>query len=89
MKAILKQPLTPEHDKQSVAVERAITEFLEFIDSKGIMFCKADEETDNYYPISKNHRALIFEFFGIDMEKWEQENRALLEYLRSLNEREE
>ena len=85
MKASLKQPLTPEHDKQSVAIERAITEFLEFVDSKGIMFCRVDPETDNYYPISKNHRALIFEFFGIDMEKWEQENRALLEYLRLLN----
>ena len=86
---MIDKPATPEHDKQDVEAERAITEFLEFIDSKGIMFCKVDSETDNYYPISKNHRALIFEFFGINMEKWEQENHALLEYLRRLSKSKE
>jgi len=86
MKPSLRQPLTPEHDKQSVAVERAITEFLEFLSSQNIMLCKVDPKTDNLYAIGKTHRQVIFDFFGIDFVKWEEENHMLLSYLRLLNE---
>lgn len=84
-KEILKIPKTPEHNKCHAQTGFDIHQFLELLSSKGIVLCLIDPKTDRYYPLFKSNRELVFEFFDVDANKWEEEDQALLEYMRKLN----
>ena len=54
-----------------------ITNFLTFINSKGINLCEVDT-WDQFMPINKSQTDLIYEYFGINPVKLEKERRELL-----------
>jgi len=78
----------PEHDKLSAVRERsqAIGEFIEWLPSKGLHLAEFVEDSDplNDGVLMLAHRPiveLLAEFFEIDLNKIEQEKRAMLSSL--------
>jgi len=70
---------------------RAITEFLEWLESQGIELRKPDTENLSvlgeiifYNPILKRHNELINEFYGIDSKKVEEERKEILKNIQNL-----
>lgn len=61
---------------------RAIHEFLDFLNEKGISLCEVDSKTDMFYPVPKNRYDLIYECYNINANKLEQERREILELAR-------
>ena len=89
----------PEHTKQRAILQESQTlgEFLEeWLPSKGYLLAeygKGDPTVSNsvyekghperLYPVQRNIQGLLAEFFGIDLDKIEAENRAMIEALRN------
>jgi hypothetical protein len=77
----------PMHEKLAQVQEKsqAIGEFLEFLNiSKKFWLCQVGGEEGNHYffPASYDEQRLIGEFFGIDIDKLEEEKKSMLKTLR-------
>lgn len=75
----------PEHERMSAIVEKSqcIGEFLEWLnDVKRYRICERTGGFVSFYPINKSVENLLAEFFGIDLNKIEQEKREMLEEIR-------
>lgn len=59
-----------------------LTDFLDWLDSKGIILAKYGAR-DDLYPIHTNKEQLLADFFGIDLALVEKERRQILEDLRN------
>jgi hypothetical protein len=86
-------PATPELDKQSVAIKNGAHEighFLDWLDEQGYAIASRGVEDDygeeHFVPASASKQDLIAGYFSIDMDKIEAERRALLAYVREMNE---
>lgn len=87
-----KPPATPELDRRSEIMDslrhphEVLTDFYDWLQSRHIWlahYVKYDEYRDEQLtPISTNPEVLFAQFFGIDLDKIETEQRALLDYLR-------
>lgn len=85
----------PEHDKIKAldGHNQTVGEFLDWLlDDKGYSLCTLIPEGDNRYddpehwqPINQHTEKLLYEFFGIDSDKIEQEKQHMLEECRKLN----
>jgi hypothetical protein len=84
---------TPELDKMKAVQDKsqAIGEFLEHLGEKGLVICcyasRQDEEKTGYeegdlIPLHNSIEKNLADYFGIDLNKVEQERRALLDELR-------
>lgn len=82
-----KEPLVPrsypECEKMRAVHEKsqAIGEFLDWLSERGIVLASYYEEA-GLSPHRVNVEALLAEYFGIDLDKAEQEKRTILEELR-------
>lgn len=56
--------------------------FLEWLQEKGVVLASYHEHDDELYPYRYSIETLLAEFFEIDLEKVEEETRAILEKLR-------
>ena len=81
---------TPECDKMRKAREKGsqiIGEFLEWCESNGIVLSSVIKEEDEIFerwcPINKRREQILADFFGVDLDKCEEERQAILEELRS------
>jgi hypothetical protein len=83
---------TPELDKMSAVRDesQAIGEFLEWMSSRGLVFAKwvdrgihDDELVEDRKPIKER----LAEYFEIDLNKVDEEQRMLLDTLRGNNQR--
>lgn len=83
-------PPTPEHDKlKKVSGEsQAIGEFVDWLrQERGIVFCDEDKVDDVYVPVVPfSIERVLADYFGIDLNKIEQEKVALLDHIRAQNE---
>jgi hypothetical protein len=79
---------TPELDKETAAKEKGaqkIGNFIEWlIHESPYIICKETDHIDadytaKYVPAHKGPKALLAEYFGIDLQKCEQERKAILE----------
>lgn len=77
--------MVSELDKWSKVHERAraIQEFLDFLNEKGISLCTLENDdeypdTPRYFPNLIGREDLIYECYGIDPVQLEQERRSLL-----------
>ena len=71
----------PECEKLTAVApqSQAIGEFLvEFLPDKGIALCELDEDSGRWHPAHRSVNDLLAEFFGIDMDRVEQERRQIL-----------
>lgn len=94
------QPACPECEKLVAVSEESnkIGEFLDWMASKDIVLCtweeNDDEDTNDYLPhilmtVDKYRghsgiERILGEYFGVDLDKVENERRALLEWLREV-----
>lgn len=80
------RPETPELDRQKEARDEghseAIGAFMEWLGEQCYHICTSDG--DNFYPTGWSINTLLAAYFKIDLNKVEQERRALLEYVREL-----
>lgn len=76
---------TPECDKLSAITERSqvIGEFLDWLQhERSVELCERDCLSDKLMMCSSSIEQLLAEYFEIDLEKVEQEKRAILDELR-------
>jgi len=76
-------PETPELEKMRGVREESqkIGRFLDWLRGEGLEVCKVGGE-----PFYLSIEQLLAKYFEIDLEKVEEERRALLDHLRELNE---
>jgi hypothetical protein len=80
------RPETPELERQSAAIAdgaHRVGEFLDWLGEKGYHLGRYSEG-GNAYDAGPRPADLIAAFYDIDLNKIEQERRALLEYVREL-----
>lgn len=87
---------TPELDYQHSIIESGQSEllgkFYDWFREKEYVICQwvesdeKDYEDGQYFPIHKSPEELFADFFGVDLNKIEEERRAILEELRGNNE---
>ncbi|MEW6049253.1 MAG: hypothetical protein AB1609_22745 [Bacillota bacterium] len=80
-------PSTPMLDKMRAVRERSqlIGEFLEWLEGKGYILCcrtQGEEMRFPYLPARKSIEELLAEFFEVDLDAAEREQRAVLEWVR-------
>lgn len=71
----------PEHEKMRKISDQsqAVGDFLEWVRSeKGWFLAQRDDETKRIWPASYSTVQLLAEFFEIDLDKIEDEKRAML-----------
>jgi len=80
---------TPECDKITANREesRILTDFYDWLGEHGLEICAYDEKSygGEWLPDSRRPEQLFADYFGIDMNKVEEERRAILELQRELN----
>lgn len=83
------EPNTPELNKLKHALpeSRSLSRFLDWLEENDMRVCKPSETEWGYDSISENSERLLARYFEIDLERVEDERRALLDYQRSLNEK--
>jgi hypothetical protein len=71
----------PEHDKLAAVKDksRAIGEFLERAYREGVRLCEADDE--GWIPLGERIEATLARYFEIDLQRLEDEKRAMLDEL--------
>lgn len=74
----------PEHEKMSKIQDesQAQGEFLEWLQSKGFVLMYWDDENDTWQYDYRPIRARLAEYHEIDLDKLEQEKRAMLAEVR-------
>lgn len=79
----------PEHEKLSAISDKsqAIYDFLMWCaEEKGAELATwAEEGLDRMWPLNTAKRELLAEYFGIDLNKLEDEKRAMLDEMRRAN----
>lgn len=78
----------PEHEKlQKITLQsQACGEFLDWLQSeKGVTLCTYNKSYEQFYPLRVSITEVLGEFFEIDLEKIEQEKRAMLDEIRRQN----
>ena len=78
----------PEHDKvRAVKTEsQAIGGFIEWLAEQGIFMCTRRRHGmigDDLLPVGESIEVLLARYFKVDLEKFENEKRAMLEKLRA------
>jgi len=83
MPKLPKLPETPELEKMRGVREESqkIGQFLDWLRGEGMQIVDGDDE-----PLYLSIEQLLAKYFEIDLEKVEEERRALLAYQRALNE---
>jgi len=78
---MMKCSLMSELEKLRSVQERsqAIGDFLGWLGEQGIFLCRSQER--GFYPIPETTEQLLAKYFNIDLNKVEQEKRAILERL--------
>lgn len=82
----MNEELYPEHVKLAKVADESqvLGEFLdEFLPNRSIYLMEYSDDDGLPYPTFKSTSWFLYEFFGIDPKKLEQEKRALLEAHRS------
>jgi hypothetical protein len=77
--------IKPEVEKMSEVTgdSQTIGAFLDWLrNERGLAICEADEDTGYYYPYRATIEELLAEYFNIDLDRAEQEKRAILRRLR-------
>lgn len=79
----------PEHDKlRAVRDEsQAIGQFLEWLGENGLVICSFEEykRTGEYIPDGRSIQQILADYFEIDLNKLDDEKRAMLNELRKAN----
>ena len=84
-----------EHDKLDKVKKESQScgEFLEWLQNEKELvlsqYSQYSDTDETLYPIHVNIQDLLAEFFGIDLNKLEEEKRHMLETLRKANEKRE
>lgn len=75
----------PELDKMLEVQEQsqAIGEFLEWLQSQGIILSRFDDESDALVGTHRSIERLLADYFEIDLDAVERERRVMLERIRS------
>lgn len=82
---------TPELDKMKAAKETSqkIGEFIEWLGENGYHICiecsgggMPDGDSSEYWPCNESIEKLLAKYYNIDLNKVEQEKRAILEEFR-------
>lgn len=74
------EKIADENNTQSIGL------FLDYhLRQHGYTICKFDEREEYFYPASVAPERLIAECFDIDLDKVDDERRALLEWIRNEN----
>lgn len=84
-KELKPQPASPECERLAAVSEESnkIGSFLDWMQSKGLVIASYDDDGYLYSAhISINH--LLAEYYEIDLDKVEQERRALLDWVREV-----
>lgn len=86
-------PLTPELDKQSRIIQsgknQVIGDFLDWLEERGLIIARYHDDEACFegcpgiIAAGEGKLELVAGFFEIDLDKIEQERRALLEHLRA------
>jgi len=78
----------PEHEKLDKVEDKSqvIGEFLDWLRSTRIFLCRYGKR-EIPYPIGETIEEILAAYFGIDLEKLEQEKQAMLEEMRKANQR--
>jgi hypothetical protein len=81
------QPPCPECEKLNAVAEESnkIGEFLDWMQTEGLIIGSYDND-GNFYPLYKPINNLLADYFDIDLNKVEQERRALLDWIREEQE---
>lgn len=81
------QPECPECEKLTRVSEESnkIGNFLDWLAEKNIVLAIYETRDELLYPLRKSFEKLLAEYFEIDLNKVEQERRALLDWLREIN----
>ncbi len=76
----------PEYEKMKAIQKesQSIGEFLAWLETKEIMLTKWDEKRDFYFSILRSSESLLAEYFDIDLDKVEKEQREILDEARKL-----
>lgn len=82
---------TPELDKQSEVIKsgesRTLTDFYDWLGEHGYFIAKyvrfEDRVHEQLAPISQSPEQLFADFFGIDLDKIEEERQAIVKALRN------
>lgn len=84
----LKEPEVPEIKKMEAVKDKsqAIGEFLEWLYEEGLLVAKYSGSNDRIIPVSILVEKLLANYFNIDLNKVESEKRALLEYVRRVQD---
>lgn len=77
----------PELEKAAKFKEAGelLSAFVDWLEHNNIVLCRIDEQSvgENHYVRNhESYQSLFARFFGIDLEKFEQEHRALLDRVR-------
>lgn len=80
----------PECEKMSAVLDKSLelTNFVDWLQEQGYAICEKGIYKDSYpqeqwVPIKKNFEQLFADYFGIDLDKVEEERRALLDEIRN------
>jgi hypothetical protein len=78
-------PSMSELDKWDKVHKKAVllNEFFDFLNQKEITLCELNKDQKQFYLTITKRDDLIYEFFGINYDKLEQERRELLEIIRN------
>ena len=82
------EPDSPECDKWAACSDgrQTVADFLDFLSEKGISLAvDSTEHSDAQMPCNRSRSSLIAEFFEIDVNRLEDERRALLSWMSELN----
>ncbi len=81
-------PKCPECDKIVTTQDESqiLSNFVDWLNSKGYAICTIEETPgypkEQHIPLRKTYEQLFADYFEIDLNKCEQERRALLEAIR-------
>ena len=79
----------PEHIKLHAVRDKsqAIGEFLEWLNSKGVVLCRQEEKGDGFCLTNTSHTQYLAEFLEINLDMLEQEKKIMLDKLRKFDEK--
>lgn len=89
----MKKPKYPEHEKLKLVQEHSniIGQFLDWLSyERGYKICECCEgadarNDDSYYPVNSTTEKILADYYGINLDKLENEKRQMLDLLRKQN----
>lgn len=81
----------PEHEKLNGIKDQSqlLGEFLEWAQSKHMIFCVVSDRDGQLYPVIKSINTLLGEFYNIDLNKLAEEKDAMLDEIRELQNKQD